>query len=94
MTAASSGGEAIEVSMDVGSMTLTLPWPPTVNTYYRNIHGKTLISAKGRAYQDEVGWITLKAKCRKEISSALSVSIVAYRPDNRKISIKVIIKIK
>ena len=33
---------------------LTLPWPPTVNTYYRNVNGKTLISEKGRQYRAAV----------------------------------------
>ena len=33
---------------------LTLPWPPSTNTYYRNIAGKTLISAKGREYRAAV----------------------------------------
>lgn len=30
---------------------LTLPLPPTANTYYRRVGRKTLISAKGRAYR-------------------------------------------
>jgi crossover junction endodeoxyribonuclease RusA len=30
---------------------LTLPFPPTVNTYYRNVKGRTLMSKKGRAYR-------------------------------------------
>ena len=25
------------------TLQLTLPWPPTVNTYYRNVNGKTLM---------------------------------------------------
>lgn len=31
--------------------TLVFPWPPTVNTYYRNVKGRTLMSKKGRMYR-------------------------------------------
>ena len=33
---------------------LTLPWPPSVNRYYRNVAGVTKISAEGRAYRAAV----------------------------------------
>ena len=33
---------------------LTLPWPPSVNRYYRNVSGVTKISAEGRAYRAAV----------------------------------------
>lgn len=40
-------------------ITLTLPWPPTVNTYWRRLTtgrmgGRVLISEKGRAYRESV----------------------------------------
>jgi len=35
---------------------LILPFPPSVNGYWRNINGKTLISAKGRAYKKAVSF--------------------------------------
>ena len=36
-------------------ITLTLNYPPTLNTYYRSVPGKgVLISAKGRAYRKHV----------------------------------------
>ena len=33
----------IEVAVRDDALILTLPWPPTVNTYYRNVNGKTLM---------------------------------------------------
>ncbi|MDB9568225.1 RusA family crossover junction endodeoxyribonuclease [Providencia rettgeri] len=33
------------------SISLILPFPPSVNACWRNINGKTLISAKGRAFR-------------------------------------------
>lgn len=33
---------------------LVLPYPPSVNHYYRNVSGRTLISAAGRAYRVRV----------------------------------------
>ena len=35
---------------------LTLPWPPTVNTYWRNFGGRTIVSAKGRSYRKACGF--------------------------------------
>ena len=33
---------------------LALPFPPSTNSYWRNVAGKTLISADGRAYRRHV----------------------------------------
>jgi crossover junction endodeoxyribonuclease RusA len=33
-------------------MTITLPFPPTMNHYWRNVGRRTLISAAGRSYRD------------------------------------------
>lgn len=42
-------------------ITLELPFPPSVNTYWRRVNGKTLISAKGRAYANQVAWMTRRS---------------------------------
>lgn len=62
---------------------IELPWPPSANTYYRNIAGKTLISAKGRAYRDEVMDRCLEQRVRKD-SRRLRVTITAFPPDRRR----------
>lgn len=65
-------------------LNLTLPWPPTVNTYYRNVQGKTLISAAGRAYRAAVADQVLVQRGAKQLSGRLEVSIVAHVPDRRR----------
>lgn len=65
-------------------LNLTLPWPPTVNTYYRNVKGKTLISAAGRAYRAAVADQVLIQRGAKQLAGRLAVSIVAHVPDRRR----------
>ena len=63
-------------------MRIEIPWPPSVNTYWRNVKGKTLLSAKGRAYQktiSDMAW--LWPKYSKE---RLHVEVTAYPPDRRR----------
>lgn len=62
---------------------MTLPWPPSVNRYWRSVQGRTILSAEGRAYKQQVAvmcrdqWI----QCR---SGSVEVDILAVRPDKRK----------
>lgn len=42
-------------SITIGSITLTLPVPPSINHQYATVNGRRLLSAKGRAYKDFVG---------------------------------------
>jgi crossover junction endodeoxyribonuclease RusA len=63
---------------------LTLPWPPTVNTYWRNFNGRTIISAKGREYRKAVADQVLIQRAAKHIDYAMKVTIAAYRPDRRR----------
>jgi crossover junction endodeoxyribonuclease RusA len=61
---------------------LELPFPPTVNQYYRNVNGRTLISKQGRDYRQEV--MRLIGKVEEPIKERVSVRIFAYMPDNRR----------
>jgi crossover junction endodeoxyribonuclease RusA len=63
---------------------LTLPWPPTVNTYWRNVNGRTILSAPGRAYRKAVADQVLIQRAAKRMDTALLVTIKAYRPDRRR----------
>ena len=63
---------------------LTLPWPPTVNTYYRNVNGKTLISEKGREYRAAVADQVLIQRGAKMLEGRLAVAITAHVPDQRR----------
>lgn len=70
----------------MNSITITLPFPPSMNTYWRmvNINGKPrmLLSKGGRDYRSRVAEAWLVAGC-PTISGRLKVSIVAYMPDRR-----------
>ncbi|MEY4234830.1 MAG: hypothetical protein RLZZ454_88 [Pseudomonadota bacterium] len=65
-------------------MILTLPWPPTVNTYWRQYQGRVLLSAKGREYRKAVADQVLIQGAAKHITHAVRVNIEAYRPDRRR----------
>ena len=66
---------------------LTLPFPPSVNTYWRNITirgaSRTLISKKGREYRDQVIGIVAD-KARAAIAERLHVAITLHPPDKRR----------
>lgn len=62
----------------------TLPWPPSVNTYWRNFDGRMIISARGREYREEVGdQMTLQGTVA-HFTGPLRVEIEAWRPDKRR----------
>jgi crossover junction endodeoxyribonuclease RusA len=68
--------------------TLVLPWPPSVNSYYRSVNrgrlaGRVLISEKGRAYRAAVEEIVQK-RDMTPITGRLTVYIVANPPDRRR----------
>lgn len=73
--------------MDNPDVVISLPWAPSMNTYWRHvpIKGKprTLISKKGREFKSAV-----KQLCaivgRDAITESVAVEILAYPPDKRK----------
>ena len=72
-------------------MKLILPFPPSVNTYWRApnsgpLKGRHLISAKGRAYQSAACAAIVEQLRRlpKPSNSPAAVEIVLYPPDLRR----------
>jgi crossover junction endodeoxyribonuclease RusA len=63
---------------------LTLPWPPSMNHYWRNVAGKTLISAEGRSYRKAVADQVLIQRGAKLLAGRLVVAIIAFVPDKRR----------
>ena len=67
-------------------LTLTLPFPPSVNAYYRHVGPRVLISRDGRAYR------TLVAMCvadqrgapRSPLAGRLQIVMRVYPPDRRR----------
>lgn len=62
---------------------LVLPWPPSVNTYYRRVGNITKISAEGRAYRQRVTEIVLQQGANVRMECPLFMEIIAYPPDRR-----------
>lgn len=80
-TLSSSGSGVTEAR---AGLTLDLPWPPTMNTYWRNWNGRTVISKAGREYrQAVVDQVSIQGGA-KNFTGKLRVVIKAYRPDRRK----------
>ncbi|HAT7663092.1 TPA: RusA family crossover junction endodeoxyribonuclease [Enterobacter hormaechei subsp. steigerwaltii] len=72
-------------------MKLVLPFPPSVNTYWRApnkgpLKGRHLISAKGRAYQS-AACVAIVEQLRflpKPSTAPAAVEIILYPPDERR----------
>ena len=64
-------------------ITLTLPYPPTVNHYYTVVRGRKILSKNGREYLARV--VSYGVACGvKKIKGKVAVSIGAYLPDQRR----------
>ena len=66
-------------------MKLTLPFPPSVNTYWRNTSRGVLISASGRSFRSNaIGAVYEQLKRRPlQITVNVAVSVILYPPDKR-----------
>lgn len=65
-------------------ISITIPWPPSVNTYYRTVNGRTMISKAGRQYREAVSRLATAERCGSMPDKArLSVRIEAHVPDRR-----------
>lgn len=63
-------------------LTIELPYPPSVNRYYRHVGFRTLISREGRAYRRLVCAILRRAGVRP-MDGTLAVGLDVYPPDRR-----------
>ena len=62
---------------------IELPYPPSVNHYYRHVGPRTLISREGRLYRDRVCAI-LRADGVHALDGCLVLEVELYPPDARK----------
>jgi len=65
-------------------MEITLPFPPTVNTYWRKWNNRMVISEKGRAYREIVKDLMMVEGRSIRTNKPLRIEIKAYRPDKRR----------
>lgn len=83
-------------------MIFRLPWPPSVNHYWRHVGRKTLLSAEGRSYRRTVAAALLDQSTelgfiagitRPTIyTAALAVTITAHQADGRRRDLDNLIK--
>lgn len=74
---------------------LVLPYPPSVNHYYRNVSGRTLISAAGRAYRVRVAVemsLQRPKPIRGPMRGRLRLEVEVYPPDRRRRDIDNVLK--
>lgn len=65
----------------MGAIRLTLPWPPTVNTYYRR-HGHVIhLSNRGRHYGNAVARIVRKEQPLTRLVEQVGVLIELWPPN-------------
>ncbi len=66
--------------------TLRLPWPPSVNGYWRAFRGRQILSKRAREYRASVAEAVAQQwgqECPVEASSRLKVAFQVYAPDRR-----------
>ena len=66
---------------------LSLPFPPSMNTYWRTFRGMTVLSKQGREFKAAVADYVVEYKVPKLGDSKLRVSMVLFPRDKRKIDI-------
>lgn len=66
-------------------LTVELPWPPSMNHYWRSVPGRgVLVSAEGRLYRQAVCAQVLIQRAAKKLAGRLEVAIYAFPPDRRR----------
>jgi len=66
-------------------MQLTLPWPPSVNHYYRRVGPRTLISREGRIYRKAICALLAGNGPRKPPAGGrIALAMDAFPPDRRR----------
>ncbi len=65
-----------------------LPWPPSINGYWRNFRGRQIISKRGREYRKEsLRLLAAMGLSGENLEGRLSVSITLHPPTLRKYDI-------
>lgn len=70
----------------------TLPWPPSVNNYWRRYKDRYFISAKGQKYRKDIHQLCHEAANVFRADDRLCVTIEAYPPDKRRRDLDNILK--
>ncbi len=60
-----------------------LPWPPSVNHYYRHVGTKVLISRAGRKYREQIVSL-IRSENLKPFTGPVELVLELYPPDRRR----------
>lgn len=71
---------------------IVLPWPPSVNRYWRQFQGRVLIAAGGRRYRTDVELVVMLTKAQTFGAAPVDVEIAAWFPDRRRRDIDNVLK--
>ena len=63
---------------------LVLPYPPTVNTYWRRRGSTYFISEEGKRYRRAVALIVRQQRLKLSLSGRLAIKVIAEPPDKRR----------
>lgn len=66
------------------TISLTLPFPPSMNRLWRNVEGRTLLSAEGRSYRRAVASAVDQQGVQGLGGDPARVVIAAWLPDARR----------
>jgi crossover junction endodeoxyribonuclease RusA len=69
---------------DLSTVNLTLPWPPSVNRYWRRKGDRYFISAEGQQFRQRVNAMCFQSHQQFKDTDRLSIEILAYPPDKRR----------
>lgn len=58
-------------------MIIELPYPPSVNRYWRNLKGRMVISAEGMAFKIAAGWVA-KASGLRLIDGDVELTVILH----------------
>lgn len=63
--------------------TIELPWPPSVNTYWRRVGTKTVLSRKAREYRGQVAAACAMQQAPRLGAARVKLTITVHPPDRR-----------
>ncbi|EFN3273912.1 RusA family crossover junction endodeoxyribonuclease [Escherichia coli] len=69
-----------------------LPYPPTVNTYWRRRGSTYFVSKAGERYRRAVALIVRQQRLKLSLSGRLAIKIIAEPPDKRRRDLDNILK--
>ncbi|MBQ4315548.1 MAG: RusA family crossover junction endodeoxyribonuclease [Lentisphaeria bacterium] len=73
-------------------ITLELPFPPSVNHYYRHVGPRVLISREGRNYRERVASL-IKAEKLNKLGGDVELRVQLYPPDRRRRDVDNVLKV-